>query len=87
MNYIITKTPQFFENIGQFNFCQLEDMILPETIAIDLETTELKAILGDIFAIQIGTGVDNYLIHCYDNNYIAQEFIDMQKMKVQMYDN
>ena len=75
MNYIITKTPQFFENIGQFNFCQLEDMILPEVLALDLETTELKPILGDIFAIQIGTGVNNYLIHCYDDNYIPQDVI------------
>ena len=72
-NYIITKTPEFFEKIGQFNFCQLEDMILPEILAVDTETTELKAILGDIFAIQIGTGINNYLIHCYDNNYIAQD--------------
>ena len=67
MNYIITKTPDFFFHlIDQINFCQLEDMILPEVLAIDTETTELKPILGDIFAIQIGTGVDNYLIHCYD---------------------
>lgn len=81
-NYIITKTPQFFENIGQFNFCQLEDMILPETIAIDLETTELKPILGDIFAIQIGTGVDNYLIHCYDENYVPQDIIPYLEDKI-----
>lgn len=38
-NYIITKTPEFFEKIGQFNFCQLEDMILPEILAVDTETT------------------------------------------------
>ena len=74
-NYIITKTPEFFKKIRQFNFCQLEDMILPEVLAVDTETTELKAILGDIFAIQIGTGVDNYLIHCYDNNYAPQDII------------
>lgn len=75
MNYIITKTPKFFEKIGQFNFCQLEDMILPEVLAVDTETTELKAIIGNIFAIQIGTGVDNYLIHCYDDNFIPQDII------------
>ena len=75
MNYIITKTPEFFEKIGQFNFCQLKDMVLPEVLALDLETTELKPILGDIFAIQIGTGVNNYLIHCYDDNYIPQDVI------------
>lgn len=38
-NYIITKTPEFFKKIRQFNFCQLEDMILPEVLAIDTETT------------------------------------------------
>lgn len=82
MNYIITKTPQFFEKIGQYNYCQLEDMILPEIIAIDLETTELKPILGDIFAIQIGTSVNNYLIHCYNNNYIPQDVIPYLKDKI-----
>ena len=82
MDYIITKTPQFFEKIGQYNYCQLKDMILPETVAIDLETTELKPILGDIFAIQIGTGVNNYLIHCYDNNYVPQNIIPYLEDKI-----
>ena len=81
-NYIITKTPEFFQNIGQFNFCQLEDMILSKILAVDTETTELKAILGDIFAIQIGTGIDNYLIHCYDNNYVPQNVIPYLKDKI-----
>ena len=74
-NYIITKTPEFFEKIGQYNYCQLKDMILPEVLALDTETTELKPILGDIFAIQIGTGKDNYLIHCYDDNYVPKDVI------------
>lgn len=82
MDYIITKTPQFFEKIGQYNYCQLKDMILPETVAIDLETTELKPILGDIFAIQIGTGVNNYLIHCYDENYVPQDVYPYLKDKL-----
>ena len=83
MNYIITKTPDFFFHlIDQINFCQLEDMILPEVLAIDLETTELKPILGDIFAIQIGTGVNNYLIHCYDNNYVPQNIIPYLEDKI-----
>ena len=83
MNYIITKTPDFFFHlIDQINFCQLEDMILPEVLAIDTETTELKPILGDIFAIQIGTGVDNYLIHCYDENYVPQDIIPYLEDKI-----
>ena len=74
-NYIITKDLAFFQKIGDYNYCNLEDMILPDTIALDTETTNLKPILGDIFAIQIGTGKDNYLIHCYDNNYTPQDVI------------
>lgn len=73
MNYIITKTPEYFSSIGDYNFCFLEEMILPEIIALDTETTSLKPILGDIFAIQIGTGENNYLIHCYNNNYTPGE--------------
>jgi DNA polymerase-1 len=68
-NFIITKDQDFFQKIGDYNYCNLEDMILPDTIALDTETTSLKPILGDIFAIQLGTGENNYLIHCYDNNY------------------
>ena len=72
-NYIITKNKNYFKAIGDYIYCDLTDMILPPTISLDLETTSLKPILGDIFAIQIGTGINNYLIHCYDNNYIAQD--------------
>lgn len=69
MNYIITKHPEFFEKIGDYNYCSLEDMKLPDVVSVDTETTGLKAILEEIFAIQIGTGINNYLIHCYDDNY------------------
>ena len=62
-------------------YCDLTDMILPSTISLDLETTSLKPILGDIFAIQIGTGVNNYLIHCYDNNIMPKEVFDLLKDK------
>jgi len=82
MNYIITKNIKFFEKIGKFNYCKLEDMILPEVLAVDTETTSLKPILGDIFAIQIGTEINNYLIHCYDNNYIPQDVIPYLKDKI-----
>jgi len=56
-------------------------MELPNIISIDTETTELKPILGDIFAIQIGTGVNNYLIHCYDDNYDPTDVIPYLKDK------
>jgi DNA polymerase-1 len=48
-------------------------MVLPETIALDTETTGLFPRNCDIFCIQIGTGKDNYIIHMYDDNY---EFVD-----------
>lgn len=61
-NYIITKNRKFFENIGNYNYALLDNMTLPETIAVDTETTSLSPKDGYIFAIQIGTGKDNYLI-------------------------
>lgn len=62
MNYIITNNKDFFENIGQYNYCNLEDMVLPKTIAVDTETTSLYPRKGHMFAVQIGTGENNYLI-------------------------
>lgn len=62
MNYIITNNKDFFEKIGNYNYCRLEDMVLPQNIAIDTETTSLKTRKGHMFAVQIGTGKDNYLI-------------------------
>ena len=81
-NYIITKNKDYFKTIGDYMYCDLTDMILPSTISLDLETTSLKPILGDIFAIQIGTGENNYLIHCYDNNYIPQDVFSYLKDKI-----
>ncbi len=77
MNYIITKHPEFFNKIGQYNFCNLEDMILHENvqIALDTETTGLFPRHCDIFCVQIGTGVHNYIIHMYDGNYEFQDII------------
>ncbi len=75
MDYIITKHPKYFNKIGKYNFCTLEDMKLPSMIAIDTETTGLKARFNDIFCIQIGTGENNYIIHLYDDNY---EFDDVK---------
>ena len=61
-NHIITKNKSFFQKIGEYSYCNLEDMVLPEIIAVDTETTSLSAFEGEIFAIQIGTGTNNYLI-------------------------
>lgn len=80
-NYIITKDKDFFKSIGNFLFCDLKEMDLPPTVALDLETNSLKPILGDIFAMQIGTGKDNYLIHCYDDNYTPEDVIPYLKDK------
>ena len=41
MNYIITNNRPFFEKIGKYNYCSLEDMVLPDVIAFDSETTSL----------------------------------------------
>jgi ribonuclease D len=49
-------------------------MILPETIALDTETTGLTPRNCDIFCVQIGTGTNNYIIHMYDDNY---EFLNL----------
>jgi len=62
MNYIITNNKEFFEKIDKYNYCTLEDMVLPKHIAVDSETTSLNPREGDMFAVQIGTGKDNYLI-------------------------
>jgi DNA polymerase-1 len=74
MNYIITKNKEYFEKIGEYNYCNLEDMILPETLALDTETTGLQPRNCDIFCVQIGTSTNNYIIHMYDDNY---EFADL----------
>lgn len=75
MNYIITKNKKYFESIGDYNYCNLEDMILTEVVAVDTETTGLNPREGDIFAIQIGTGENNYLIDCqsHNNGYIPED--------------
>lgn len=88
MNYIITKTPQFFEKIGNYNFCALEQLTtLPEEIAFDTETTGLFAKDCDIFCCQIGTGKDNYIIHMYDNNYSFNDVIPYIKNKTLVMQN
>ena len=60
--WIITRNKPFFERIGNYNYCNLEDMVLPNKIAIDKETTGLSALKDKVFSVQIGTGTNNYLI-------------------------
>ncbi len=65
MNYIITNREDYFKG---YNFCNLEEVVLPDKIAIDTESDGLKCIHtktgfkgATLFAIQIGTGSNNYL--------------------------
>ena len=79
MDYIVTKNKAYFDKIGTFNFCTLKEMKkkIPERVATDSECTHLKAILGDIFCIQFGTGKDNFIVHMYDDNYHPEDVKDI----------
>lgn len=74
MNYIVTKNRPFFEAIGWYQYCTLQDMggMLTKGIAVDSETTGLNAHHDKVFAVQIGTGKDNFLID-------LQEYQDKKK--------
>jgi len=74
MNYIITKNPSYFTKIGNYKFCNLEDMSLPDTIAVDTETTGLKPRNCDIFCVQIGTGKNNYIIVLYATDGVTDDY-------------
>lgn len=87
-NYIITKNKKFFDNIGSYNFCDIDVLKhLPETIAFDSETTGLFSIIDDMFCCQIGTGMDNYIIHMYDDNYTFHDVIPYIKEKTLIMQN
>ena len=86
-NYIVTKHPDYFKRIGNYNYCNLDQMILPETIAIDTETTGLSPKSSDVFCVQIGTGKNNYLIHMYDGNYNFSDIIPFIKNKTLIFHN
>ena len=68
MNYIVTRNQEFFKNIGQYNYCSLEEMgkMLTPGLAFDSETTGLSFLDNVIFAVQLGTGEDNFLIDLQD---------------------
>jgi ribonuclease D len=73
LDYIITRNKAPFLKIAaeagiKYNFCDLEDMVLGRSIAIDTETTGLYPRNCDIFSVQIGTGSDNYLIDLQEWN-------------------
>jgi len=61
MNYIVTNRRTCFKEIGEYNYCDIESIILPKKISVDTETTSLKTFKGEIFAVQVGTGSNNYL--------------------------
>ena len=85
MNYIVTNRQEYFEKIGQYNYCKIEDIILPRKVACDTETTALKTFKGDMFSIQIGTGKDNYI---FDLKTIKiEDVIALLKDKVLVFHN
>lgn len=87
MNYIVCKHQEYFKKIGEYSYCNLEDMMLPEIIACDTETTGLEARKHEIFCIQIGTGENNYIIVLYNNNYVFEDVIPYLKNKTLIFHN
>jgi DNA polymerase I-like protein with 3'-5' exonuclease and polymerase domains len=87
MKYIVTKDSSYFEKIGEYNYCLLSDMILPDVIAIDSETTGLVARHENIFCIQIGTGENCYIIKMYDNDYTFNDLIPYLEGKTMIFHN
>lgn len=85
MNYIVTNRKKYFEDIGSYNYCTLEEMILPNKIAIDTETESLKTYKGEIFSIQVGSGQNNYLIDI--ETIDIQEVIKLIENKVLVFHN
>jgi DNA polymerase I-like protein with 3'-5' exonuclease and polymerase domains len=67
-NIIVTKNKSYFEKIGNYNYCLIENVVLPNIVAFDSETTDLFFLKADMFCFQIGTGENNYLIDLQDYN-------------------
>lgn len=89
MNYIITKRQEYFSKIGDYNYCELDDMELTETIAVDSETTGLEARHCDMFCLQIGTGQNNYIIDFYtsEDAYTFKDCIPYLDNRVLVFHN
>jgi DNA polymerase I-like protein with 3'-5' exonuclease and polymerase domains len=87
MNYIVCKHREQFENIGDYNYCSLEDMVLPDVIACDSETTGLHPRNSDMFCFQIGTGKDNYIIVMYNDNYEFKDLVPYIESKTLIFHN
>ena len=84
MNYIICKehSKSQFIKLGYNNFCNLADMDLDDKIAIDTETTGLKARHEKMFCCQIGNGRgSNYIIVLYNRNYSFSDVVPFIKGK------
>jgi DNA polymerase I-like protein with 3'-5' exonuclease and polymerase domains len=86
-NYIITKNAEYFSKIGEYLYCNLEDMILPDVIAIDTETTGFIPRHNDVFCVQIGTGKNNYIIVMYEDNYSFEDIIPYIQNKTLIFHN
>jgi len=87
MDYIVCKDRTPFEKIGEYNYCNIEDMILPETIAFDSETAGLEARHHEMFCCQIGTGNNNYIIVLYNDNYQFSDIIPYLQYKTLIFHN
>lgn len=61
MNYIVTNREEYFKKIGNYNYTSVSEVQFPIKIAVDTETTSIKPYKGEMFAIQVGTGINNYL--------------------------
>lgn len=70
MNYIVTKNPDYYKSIGNYNYCLIEDVILPNVLSFDSETDGLSFIDSNMFCFQIGTKKDNYIIDLQNHNTI-----------------
>lgn len=84
-NYIITNRQEYFEKIGIYNYCSIQDIILPKKVAVDSETTSLKTYKGEVFAIQVGTGQNNYLFDIFSLD--IQDVFNLLKDRVLVFHN
>ncbi len=73
--WIITKNPDYFKKIGDYNYCDISVLKdLPKTVCCDSETDSLDAKTGSMFCVQIGTYTDAYIIDLQDYSNQTIEF-------------